>query len=149
MKSVFNSTVRDELVERIHSLNKESKARWGKMNVHQMLQHCISWDEVALGKRVVTQPFLGRLVGKVFLKRFVKDDRPMPQNLPSIPDLKMQKPVDRDIAAEKERWTSLINDYAAHGENTFVLPFFGQVNRGQAGVVAYKHTDHHLRQFGA
>jgi hypothetical protein len=149
MKSVFNSPVRDELVERISSLSKESKAQWGKMNVHQMLRHCISWDEVVLGKKVVTRPFLGRLVGKIFLKRFVKDDRPMQQNLPSIPDLKMQKNVDSDITAEKERWISLIKEYALNTENKFVLPFFGQVNEDQAGVVAYKHTDHHLRQFSA
>ena len=149
MKTVFDPSVRDELVERIRSLNKESKAQWGRMNIHQMLRHCISWDEVVLSKKLVAQPFLGRLAGKIFLKRLVKDDRPMPQNLPSIPDLKMQKDVDSDIIAEKERWISLINEYPAHLAITFVLPFFGKVKKEVAGIVAYKHSDHHLRQFNA
>ncbi len=149
MKSIFNQSSREELIERIHSLNNESKAQWGKMNIHQMLRHCISWDEVVLGKKLVKQPFIGRLVGKIFLKRLVKDDRPMPQNLPSLPELKMQKHVNSDIPAEKEQWVSLIKEYAAQAATTFVLPFFGKVNKEQAGIVAYKHTDHHLRQFTA
>jgi hypothetical protein len=68
MKSVFDKTTRDELISRIESLNQNSTAQWGKMNLYQMLKHCILWEEMLLGKKQYRQSFLGRLVGKIALK---------------------------------------------------------------------------------
>lgn len=31
----------------------------------------------------------------------------------------------------------------------FMHPFFGKITREQIGYLAYKHDDHHLRQFNA
>jgi len=41
MKSIFNTPERNELIDRIHTLNENSAAQWGKINVYQMIKHCI------------------------------------------------------------------------------------------------------------
>ena len=43
MKSVFDASVREELIKRIYALNPKNNAEWGKMNAFQMqsIVHCV------------------------------------------------------------------------------------------------------------
>jgi hypothetical protein len=146
MKSVFDQSTREELISRINSLNENSTAKWGKMNVYQMIKHCTLWEEMLQGKKLYRQSFLGRLFGKIALKDMLKEE-PIKPNLPTVPSFKITD--NGDAAKAKAEWLSLI---AAHGkeENTgFVHPFFGKLTADQAGRIAYKHIDHHLRQFNS
>ena len=52
MKTIFDKTTRDELINRINSLNENSNPQWGKMNVSQMVKHCTQWDEMAWQKEI-------------------------------------------------------------------------------------------------
>ncbi len=83
----------------------------------------------------------------MILKGFVKDDSPLKRYLPAVPELKVEENVNSDLASQKEKWISLIKEYPQLSNHNFVLPFFGEVKKEQAGYVAYKHIDHHLRQF--
>jgi hypothetical protein len=150
MKSIFESSTRDVLIERIHTLSPESKAQWGKMNVYQMLRHCTLWDEMVLRNKKYKRVFIGLLLGKVFLKNELKDDSPMRQNNPTIPALIITE-TSGDIESEKKKWISLMNEYSQYSfaDNSFVHPFFGKMTKEQIGYHAYKHTDHHLRQFSS
>jgi hypothetical protein len=85
-------------VTRINSLNENSKAQWGKMNVSQMLQPCVKWDEMALGKRKYKQSFIGKLFGKMALKDMMKD-KPMKRNLRTVPSFKIRQ--NPDVAEKK------------------------------------------------
>ena len=144
MKSVFDKTTRDELINRISSLNENSTARWGKMNVYQMLKHCRLWEEMLLGKKQYRQSFLGRLFGKIALKNMLKDE-PMKPNLPTVPSFKISD--NGDVAAAKTEWIGLIAEHGGQENRGIVHPFFGNLTAEQAGRIAYKHIDHHLRQF--
>lgn len=144
MKSVFDTTTRSELIERVNSLNESSKAQWGKMNVSQMLKHCTQWDEMALGKTKYKQSFLGKLVGKFALKDMMKDE-PMKKSLPTVPSFKIKE--NADVAEEKKKWLNLLAEYGNFSSNGFLHPFFGILTKEQTGRMAYKHIDHHLRQF--
>jgi len=146
MKSVFDKTTRDELTNRIISLNEKNTAQWGKMNIFQMLKHCIQWEEMALGRKKYKQSFIGRLFGKMALKDFVKDETPFKKNVPTVPAFKI-KEQSGDVELQKKKWAGLIDDYAHFSNVDFVHPFFGKMNKEQIGYLAYKHTDHHLRQF--
>ena len=83
MKTVFDKQTRDDLITRIDSLNKNSTAQWGKMNVYQMLKHCTIAEEMYLGKKKYDRVFLGRLFGKIALKNLLKDEKPMGKNAPT------------------------------------------------------------------
>ena len=146
MKSIFNQSTRVEIKNRIQSLSADNTAQWGKMNVSQMMRHCTKWDEMALGKTVYKQSFLGRLFGKMALKDIMKDE-PMKKNMPTVPSFKVKEEV--NIAEEKIKWIKLIDEYENYSANGFIHPFFGTMTREQTGYLVYKHTDHHLKQFGA
>lgn len=145
MKSTFDNTTREELVLRINLLTKNSQAQWGKMNVYQMLKHCALWEEMLLGKTTYRQSFLGRLFGKMGLKDMLKDE-PVKKNLPTVPSFKMTG--NGDVNAAKINWIDLIREHSLRTPAGFIHPFFGYLTADQAGRMAYKHADHHLRQFG-
>ncbi len=146
MKSVFDKTTRDELKARINSLTENSTAQWGKMSVAQMIKHCSQWDEMALGKTIYKQSFIGKLFGKVALKDMMKD-QPMKKNLPTVPSFKIKEAG--SVAEEKKKWISLLDEYAHYSGNGFIHPFFGAMTKEQTGYLVYKHANHHLGQFNS
>ncbi|MEO6304556.1 MAG: hypothetical protein ABIP51_15460, partial [Bacteroidia bacterium] len=87
MKTVLDKTTREELIGRINSLNENSKAQWGKMNVQQMIMHCTLWEEMAFGKRKYKQVFIGKIFGKFAMKKILKDDAPLTRGTPTVPDM--------------------------------------------------------------
>lgn len=145
MKTTLDKANREELVRRIEMLNTESKPRWGKMNVYQMVKHCSQWEEMVLGRKKFKRMFLGYLFGRIALKDMLKDE-PMKQNLPTVPAFKVTD--SGDMTAEKANWISLLREYDNSKVGMIVHPFFGKMTSQQTGVIAYKHADHHLRQFG-
>jgi hypothetical protein len=148
MKTMFNAAVRAELVSRVNALDENSKPLWGKMNVYQMTKHCSIWDEWILGKNipVYKQEFLGKIFGKMALKSNTKDDRPLGKNMPAGKMAVKEKAG--DVNAQKAIWEGLIADYGHYSNENFIHDFFGKMTKEQIGIFAYKHADHHLRQFG-
>jgi len=148
MKTVFDKATRDDLIGRIKILNENNTPQWGKMNVYQMLKHCVLADEMYLGKRTYKRVFIGRLLGKMILKKMLKDETPMRQNEPTLEVFKITE-TNGDILAEKNKWISVIEDYATFSDPYFTHWFFGKMSKEQVGQFAYKHIDHHLRQFNS
>jgi hypothetical protein len=144
MKSLFDLETVAEIVYRINLLNENSKPEWGKMNVSQMIKHCSLWDEMALGKMKYKQTFLGKVFGRMALKDMLKD-KPIEKNLPTVPSFKIQN--DFNINIERNKWINLLNEYSNFSNENFIHPFFGSLTKDQTGYIAYKHIDHHLRQF--
>ena len=146
MKSIFDQETRDELIRRVNSLNADSPAQWGKMNVYQMVKHCSLWEDMVQGKQKYKQAFIGRLFGKMALRKVMKDESPLTRNTPTLPELKITG--NGDMLQERAKWIAKIQDYAHFSNPDFIHPFFGAMTREQIGPFVYKHTDHHLRQFG-
>lgn len=92
------------------------------------------------------QTFIGRIFGKMALKDLIKDECPMRQNVPTLAELKVTE-KNGDTTLEKNKWIALIEDYANYSNPNFIHSFFGKMTKEQIGYLAYKHTDHHLRQF--
>jgi hypothetical protein len=148
MKSVFDALTREELVSRINSLSQQNNARWGKMNVFQMGKHCTLHEDMVLGKIKIKRVLPGLLFGPMLLKRVLKDDRPFGKNSPTSSLLKTTH-ESGDIESQKKEWINRIEQYANYADPNFIHPFFGPMTKEQIGLFAYKHNDHHLRQFGA
>ena len=145
MKTIFDKTTRDELIQRIDMLDENSTAQWGKMNVYQMLKHCTLWEEMITGSTKYKQAFIGRVFGKIALKGLLKDEKPLRRNTPTTPELKVKN--NGDALSEKKKWIALIGENENFSNHEFVHPFFGKMTKEQIGYLAYKHIDHHLRQF--
>jgi len=146
MKTVYDKAVRDELIARIRMVNEGSPSMWGKMTAFQMVKHCVLWEEMVLHGKKYRRVFVGWLFGKMALKSVLKDAAPLRQNTPTIPELMVTG--DGSVALQKEKWIGLIEEHGQRFNTEFVHPFFGRMTREETGVLAYKHSDHHLRPFG-
>ena len=73
---------------------------------------------------------------------------PIPKNVPTAPELLARQAGEWD--AELERLRSTLATFCAQctRRDWPVHPIFGRLSPRAYGVLAYKHTDHHLRQFG-
>lgn len=150
MKTIFDESTRKELIDRIHAIPDNAQAQWGKMNLYQMLTHCTTWEEWMQGKGnpVYKQAFIGKLFGKMGLKRMIRDDKPIDKGVPTSEQFKI-KETSGDIQEKKAYWVQLIRSYETYSNPTFIHDFFGKMTKEQIGLLAYKHTDHHLRQFNS
>ena len=148
MKTIFDKITRDEVINRINSLNENSTAQWGKMNIYQMLKHCTLCEEMYLGKKEYKRAFIGRLFGKIGLKNLLKNENPIKRNSPTSPEFKIKENTG-DLSSEKMKWIFLIEEYTQYSNNDFAHWFFGKMTKEQVGFFVYKHTDHHLRQFSS
>lgn len=150
METIFDKTIRSKLISRVNSLTNNHKAQWGKMNIYQMTKHCIFWDDWVQGKTdlVYKQEFIGLLFGKMALRSLIKDDRPFKKNMPAGKKF-IIKDRGGDIELLKKYWVERINAYEHFSNPGFVHDFFGKMSAEQIGILAYKHADHHLRQFNA
>lgn len=149
MKNIFDSQTIKELKTRLHQIDGTSKAQWGKMNVYQMLKHCTENERLMLRQKTLKRLFIGRLFGPMALKSNIKDDAPLGRNSPTHPDLKFNG--QGNVDSQKQAWLQLLDKYPTmqpEDYRSFTHPFFGKMNSEQVSQFAYKHIDHHLRQFG-
>jgi len=149
MKNIFDAATLEEIKQRIGTLRPESKRKWGKMEVAQMLAHCSAALEVAAGKKRLPRMFIGRILGPFFKSRFY-NDRPFKKNSPTDKSFLV---IDRrNFEKEKARLLDLITQFSTGGEAACTRhphSFFGKLTPRQWGMGMYKHLDHHLKQFAA
>lgn len=147
-KTLSDKTTVDEVSERINSLTSQTQGRWGKMSVNQMLKHCSETFEAALGKKEVTKNFLSYTIGPM-LKFLFTNETPLSKGSPTAKEFII---IDNpDFETEKTRLINLIQEY--HNKFDPNSPktrhaFFGKLTPNQWARGMYKHTDHHLTQFG-
>jgi len=149
MRSVFQDTVLDELIVRVQRLTAQSVPKWGEMNVVQMMAHCNESSKVALGVKKSKRMFVGRLFGKMILRKVLKNDKPLKKNSPTAPGFIIKDK--REFTKEKDdfiRVLSKLQTMQIEDFNGKVHPFFGEMNGSEWSVLIYKHFNHHLEQFG-
>lgn len=147
-KNLFEPSGANDIFQRLSRLGPDSKPRWGKMTVSQMLAHCGTSFEVALGDKTLKRSWIGFLFGKMAKKQMV-NEKPFKQNLPTAPEFLVKN--DRNFEEEKQKLEVLIHRILAADKDVIASskhPFFGAMTGDDWGVLGYKHLDHHLRQFG-
>lgn len=149
MQTIFNNQTREAFIARIQALHPGITPQWGKMTVFQMVKHNTYWNGWILGTEPHTykQAFIGKLFGKIGMRKMLKPGTPLDKNIPTSAQFIMKDP-DGDLEAEKQKWIALIKAYEQFNNPRFIHDFLGPMTQEQIGVLAYKHTDHHLRQFG-
>lgn len=145
-KTMWEETTRRELIERLGRLTPETAPRWGKMNGPRMLAHIGSSMRMGKGEIVVT--FKNHPAQYSPLKQIIIYLLPFPKGAPTAPEL-----LSRDISD----WNENIADVQSQIESFAtwesrgslpVHPLFGKLSGREWGVLGYRHTDHHFRQFG-
>ena len=145
IKTMFDPPVKQEIIERIQRLTSTTPAKWGKMNVAQMLTHTQRQIQYTFGEHQIKGNFLLRMVGPLF-KGILYNDKPYKQGLPTDPTYVVVD--ERDFDTEKKNLLALIDRFSETAVSDAPHPIFGKITREQWGKAIWKHLDHHLRQFG-
>lgn len=147
MGSILNEADRKAIVKRVRSLSVSSTGRWGTMDVTEMLQHLRRSALMCLGELPI--PSANKRAFQRFpLKHVILYVLPFPKGAPTASEL---KPVEK-ASFEEERAALLeLLERIGTGPGDGMgpdHPLFGPLSWREWGVVTYKHTDHHLKQFG-
>lgn len=145
-KSLSNARVRQELLDRLERLAPDTTPLWGRMTAPQMLAHLAGWMLMARGELKTAPRNLP--LRYPLLKQLIIYWLPFLKGVPTAPELKSRKPSDWAIEQAAVRkhiqWFENPDPKATWPEH----PAFGKMTPKAWCVLAYRHTDHHLRQFG-
>ena len=148
MGSILNDDDRRAICQRIGSVTSASVPRWGRMDAKAMLTHLRLSALMALGELPVANNSMRAF--QVFpIKHLILYVVPFPKGAQTAPELlgPDSAPVDA-IRAELVTLVERIGEGPREGYGP-VHPLFGRLSFREWGVATHKHTDHHLRQFGA
>ena len=144
-KSLLDPDVERELLERLDKLTPATKARWGRMSVDQMLHHLSGGLQMATGDLAI--PARKSPLRLFPIKQSIVFVLPFPKGAPTAPALVARDKFNFD--SEREAVSGFLNSFAKREIPSWPdHPAFGPLTRDQWGVMVWKHTDHHLRQFG-
>lgn len=149
MKSLRNEADRTAMLDRVGRLKGDEKPAWGKMTLDQMLSHLVQAGELPFVESV---PARDTFMSRTFIKPLVMYVLPMPKEVKVSAEMDQQqagrKP--QGLAADRETLIELTNKLAELPLDHKCLdhPFFGPMSAKEWALIAHKHMDHHLRQFG-
>jgi len=146
MKSLFETTAYQEIMDRLNTLDAHSTPLWGKMTVGQMVWHCQIPLKVAIANKEAEAKWHPLM--RWLFKKSLYNDRPWRKNLPTSPFAKAVEP--KDFEEELPVLQGLVRDFyeLKTRQQWNQHPLFGSFSPQQWGQLQYKHLDHHLRQFG-
>jgi hypothetical protein len=145
MSTAWDPAARAELVRRAALLTPSHTARWGKFSVAAMVAHLNDATRMALGELTVNSkgPGLLRLAP---VRHLVIHRLPFPRSAPTAVEL-LARSSTADLATEQQAFALLVERLGAAASLSASHPAFGPMTRHDWGVLAYRHIDHHLRQF--
>jgi hypothetical protein len=151
MKTVADPAVRLALVARLRAVSPDSARRWGTLTSHEMLCHLGDAAAMVLRTRPRTKPVPQRRRTAVKLLALWSPLR-WPSGWATNPMHNPRAGGTRPSAFETDlaRAIAGIEGIAAAAANALEPAHgdFGVMSREDWQRWAYKHTDHHLRQFG-
>lgn len=149
MRNLFEKEAVDEICRRIDKLQPAAQRQWGKMDVAQMMAHCSSALDMAIGSTTIPRVLIGRILGPL-VKSIYTNEKPFARSNPTAKELVIADA--RDFVREQEQLRRKVLEFHQGGEAKCTRhphPFFGRLTPWEWSRGMYKHLDHHLRQFGA
>ncbi|MBS1919604.1 MAG: hypothetical protein JST17_05095 [Bacteroidetes bacterium] len=144
--------LRTRFISILQQMDPGSIPRWGKMNVQQMVEHIADMLRWANGKikfdTIHTPPEKLRSY-----REFLMSDKPFKENtknpfLAEQPGPVRHKTVQAAIGELHEEVIIFFEVFERDPQLVIRNPIFGDLNFEQSIQLLYKHSLHHLKQFG-
>lgn len=150
MKSLLDTRDRSEITHRVTQLRPDAARRWGRMSAHQMICHLTDSFYACLGDRPVedkSTPFT-----RTFLRLVaVTVPMPWPKGVATMPEVDQEREgtPPAEFEADLGRLQTAMDAFVERMDpDSLKHPIFHKMSAAQWGRWAYRHVDHHLRQFG-
>jgi len=146
-----NEFIMELLPQALDSLDEKAQPDWGKMTPQQMVEHLIWGFDLSIGK-ATTEWVVPQEMG-LRIKAFLYNDQPNskeymnPVLAPGLPPLKHP-----NLAAAKraliEARNGFLDQSATAKKAMHIHPIFGPLSYEEWTRMHFKHSIHHLLQFG-
>ncbi len=155
MKSVSDPASLEQLIDRLGALHPDSERKWGTLTASEMLCHLGDATASVLSRGAKEsesgriQKTRARPVMKWIALRSPLAWPPGLKTPPSVdPHAEGTRPT--DFEADRQRAIDGLRAFAAAPAEAFAVAHgaFGRMSMKDWHRWAYRHTDHHLRQFG-
>jgi hypothetical protein len=149
LPNIFDNKTVATLLERINRLTPQTAAKWGKMDVAQMLAHGNVTYEMVFEQIHPAPGFLMKFILKALVKKKVVNEVPYKPSSPTAPAFIIKS--NKDFEQEKQRLITYLGKVQQLGAGYFderESLSFGELAATEWNNMFYKHIDHHLRQFG-
>lgn len=147
-KSLLKKETADFIIARVQNLSAVHQPQWGAMTASEMLLHCNSCNRQILeesrgNKKTQIKQYLLRILALYIAPNFKKNIQG------ELEHHTKGKANDLDFETYRKEFIHLINKFPVNTRClTLSHPAFGNISTQEWGIAAYKHMDHHLRQFG-
>ena len=146
MHTLWKEASRRDLLDRVGKLTPDSRPLWGKFTVDRMLAHLVDSYRMGLGEL----PTRSR---RVWMRHWPLNVMviylvPWPKGVPTARELIARPPENFELElATMKKYIDAFGRSADRREWP-EHPAFGKLSRGAWGHLMYRHSDHHLKQFG-
>jgi hypothetical protein len=135
----------------LQQLKADEPARWGKMNVQQMIEHFTDAVMVASGK--IKLPVITPEEKLPRMREFLMSEKPFKENTKNPLMAEEPAPLKKNtkeaaIGKLQEELIYFFEHFKKNPTMKTVNPLFGELSYEENIQLLYKHALHHLRQFG-
>ena len=148
MKSLFEDSVYNEVIQRLAKLKSETPRQWGKMDAKSMVKHCNLVLSASLGTAPRKRALMSYLFRKMAKKQYVYKSI-YKKNGYTAPTFIVTSA--NELNSERTRLVQSIDQFRKAGETDYenrLHAFFGRLTAQEWGMLQYNHLNHHLTQFG-
>ena len=149
LRNVYRQRDLDRLLARVLQLRADAAGRWGRMTPHQAVCHLSDSMRATIGewtKPPERTPPARALIRTIAFTLPVR----WPHGVKTARELDQQRDGTKPVEFERDRaeLVTLLRRIAS-SDRLPPHPLWGRMSRGMTGRYVWRHTDHHLRQFGA
>ena len=139
-----------EIIQKLDTLNAESKPLWGEMSAQRMVEHLTDTIKIASGKvkfpLVVPEEKLEKMLV------FLDTNKPIARNIAVSCAKKNEALRNEEIELAIDEflleWIDFEEHFSTDENRTEVHPYYGPLNYTQWCKLNAKHLKHHFEQFG-
>ena len=148
--AVRNEFLRHQALAAMAGLNERTHPRWGRMAPQQMVEHLIWAFELSIGKAETVcmnpESDLPRVKSFLYSNRPTRRGVRIPALASGLPPLRYAS-LDEAKAVLGQELQCFLED-APRAGRLYTHPVFGPIGHEEWHRAHYKHTHHHLLQFG-
>ena len=143
--------LRTKFIALLQKLKNDEPARWGKMNVQQMVEHFTDVMMVASGK--IKLPVVTPADKLPKFREFMFSEKPFKENtkspvLAEEPAPLKKRTKEAAIGKLQEELIHFFEAFENEPRLKTINPVFGELDFDGNIQLLYKHALHHLKQFG-
>jgi oxepin-CoA hydrolase/3-oxo-5,6-dehydrosuberyl-CoA semialdehyde dehydrogenase len=146
-----DSFLRFGIVAALAGLAETSEARWGRMTAQEMVEHLTWAFELSTGQAetecTVPAAEPPRLKGFLYHNRPTQREFMNPALASGLPALRYGSLTEAKAALDREL-KRFLEESPARPERFYIHPIFGPIGYEEWHRTHFKHTYHHLHQFG-